>query len=286
LIYDVYRALLVVLQRYGRPEKASLGEHQHKTAVLPLLIVPGLTSRCFPREAFSMGTREDLTGRTFGRLTAKEFAEKRKSGPYWRCECECGNSVVVWAANLKRGSTRSCGCLNLEVATEHMRKLGASSRRHGESHTYLHKTWDSMHQRCNNPNDKSYHRYGGRGITVHPSFAVYEDFRDYVLNNLGHRKPGESLDRENNNGNYEPGNLRWATRHQQGRNQDTNRIVEVFGEAMCMAEAVEKYGAAPYETTLKRLNNYGWPLEKALLTPPRKQKNNARPTPTPNPEMT
>jgi hypothetical protein len=112
---------------------------------------------------------------------------------------------------------------------------------------------------------------------VHPCFAVYEDFREYVLTQLGERRGGQSLDRIDNARGYEPGNLRWASRSDQNRNRRNNHIVAIFGETLCLAEAVEKWGLASYATTRQRVSRHNWPLEKALLTPSRKQKNNSQP---------
>jgi len=212
----------------------------------------------------------NLSGLVFSRLVVKEFVGIRGKGASWKCVCECGNETIVSSNSLRRGTTRSCGCLALEAKTKNVRKMREANTRHGETHSYLYQTWWSMRQRCSNPNVRNYPRYGGRGITTHPVFDVYEGFRDYVLTSLGHRKPRESLDRIDNNGNYEPGNLRWATPPQQQRNRGDNRMVELFGEELCLTEAIEKWGVADYGTIQARVYKLGWPIEKAILTPPRK----------------
>jgi len=220
----------------------------------------------------------DLTGQVFGMLTVKEFAGVRYDGAAtWRCLCKCGNHHVVEGRCLRSGGSTSCGCVRLELAADLGRKLGAAKKRHGETGTRLHSTWMKIHQRCENPNNPAYPRYGGRGIRVHESFSGYEGFRDYILANLKHRKPGESLDRVDNDKGYEPRNLRWATPPQQARNRERNHIVTVFGETLCLAEAVEKWGVTSYIVIYQRIHKYGWPIERALLAPLRGQKNNSQP---------
>lgn len=209
----------------------------------------------------------DLTGQVFNRLTVKEFAGVRSGNSQWKCKCSCGNEAVVQGGNLKSGASKSCGCFSIEG----VRKLGLASKTHGGYGSYLYNLWTRIHQRCGNPRCPDYPRYGGRGITTHPDFDTFEGFQEYILRNLGHRKLGHSLDRTDNDGNYEPGNLRWATREEQGRNTRANVIVEVFGEAISLAEAVEKWGKVCRSTTRYRLS-LGWPIEEALLAPAGKKR--------------
>jgi hypothetical protein len=151
---------------------------------------------------------EDLTSRRFGRLVALEFAGRSKKGnAYWKCRCDCGNVVTVEKPNLK-WSTVSCGCYRTEVnGTHHMT----------ESPTY--QSWCSLITRCTNQNRKDWKNYGGRGIKVCDRWLhSFENF----LADMGPRPDGMTIDRIDNDGNYEPGNCRWATKLEQNRN--TTRI--------------------------------------------------------------
>jgi hypothetical protein len=169
----------------------------------------------------------DMTGRTFGRLRVKRRATNGPRGKSrWHCLCACGHRTVVSGTNLRSGHSLSCGCLSLE------RMRGNNyNRRHGGAGTSLHNVWTGMNRRCSRPNNKSYKDYGARGIRVHPpwqdSFAL---FREWVLANIGDRPSASySLDRVDNDGHYEPGNLRWATRSEQRRNR--RRLASAYIQA-------------------------------------------------------
>jgi hypothetical protein len=153
-----------------------------------------------------------ITGQVFGRLTVLGFAGSSHNpyGTLWHCRCTCGNTVTVHRAYLKRGSTRSCGCLRIETT----RKLKFS---HGETHNRKESTelmtYKAAKQRCNNKKNVGYKNYGGRGIRF--KFKSFSQF----LKELGRRPRGKMLDRIDNNGHYEPGNVRWVTRLEQNRNK-------------------------------------------------------------------
>lgn len=152
----------------------------------------------------------DLTGQRFGRLVVVSFSHKTL-GAYWNCCCDCGEHRVVSSNNLRRGNSKSCGCVRRE-------KLVARTTRHGMSQTRLHRIWAAMLQRCHYEKNNNYERYGGRGIAVCSAWrSSFEAFRDWALAN-GYRDD-LTIDRMNNDGNYEPGNCRWATRLEQERNK-------------------------------------------------------------------
>lgn len=167
-------------------------------------------------------------GRVYHDLTVIEFAGKARTGhSLWKCKCACGCEVVVRDCALTSGNTKSCGCRNLRNITKHGMHM---------SGTY--KSWAAMKSRCDDPNATAFKDYGGRGITYCESWADFENF----LRDMGERPAGMTIDRVDTNGNYEPGNCRWATRKTQMRNRRCNRMVVLDGARMTLMEAAERLG--------------------------------------------
>lgn len=174
-----------------------------------------------------MPEKLDLIGQRFGRLKVIGFSH-RNHHSFWNCICDCGGVSVVDRSNLKNRNTKSCGCLRKEISP---------TKTHGLSRTPLHRAWESMKRRCNNKNDTGYKNYGGRGIAVcnrwMESFEnFYEDMGEIPSKN-------HSIDRIDNNGDYEPGNCRWATRKQQCRNKRNNVFYEFRGKKRTLGEISE-----------------------------------------------
>lgn len=202
-----------------------------------------------------MGKKEDLTGRRFGRLTVIEETDVRKGGSVvWLCECECGTRKGISAHCLKSGRVLSCGCYNKE-----------KELRHGMSHTRLHHAWQSMIDRCVNPSNKEYANYGGRGIKVCDEWLTFENFAEWAYANgfVEDIKRGDcTLDRIDNNGNYEPSNCRWVDMKVQGRNRRNNVVIECNGESHCLSEWAEILGE-PYAKLTSRWRR-GWSAYEIL----------------------
>jgi len=164
----------------------------------------------------------DETGNTFGRLTVVSRIPGIPKHAHWLCRCECGNLVIVPGGQLRSGKTRSCGCLNLESLRARKTTHGQSA---GGSRTRVFRIWLAMRQRCSNPNQPHYARYGGRGIKVcdewNNSFeAFYRDMGDPPT--LHH-----SIDRIDNEGPYEKANCKWSTPKEQAQNRRPNPLWRV-----------------------------------------------------------
>jgi hypothetical protein len=173
----------------------------------------------------------------------------------WLCECSCGGTTIAFTGNLRRGHTQSCGCLQME-------RTGNANRRHGESKQRISRIWSSMKARCTNPTVKCYPRYGGRGIKVCEEWDSYENFRDWAL--LNGYKDGLTVDRINNDGDYEPGNCRWTTKKEQSNNMRSNVRISFGGEEMTVAQWSRKMGFK--DKTLHWRLKSGWSIEKAITT--------------------
>ena len=169
-------------------------------------------------------------GDRYGRLTVTEPARLPNtpgrvrhgfsSGPLGaRCRCDCGNELLVSANRLTSGNTQSCGCLKIEKAAARLAAMSQANRSHGLSGHPLYETWHGMMMRCYDSNHAYYQHYGGRGIQVCAQWHDPARFIADIEAVIGPRPDGMTLDRPSNDGNYEPGNVRWATRSQQSRNR-------------------------------------------------------------------
>lgn len=201
----------------------------------------------------------DLTGQRFGRLTVEArdgiaVSPNGQTRPTWLCRCDCGQTVTVFGENLRNGRTKSCGCYQRQRISERSLRHGHARRsidRQGQR-SPEYRAWCAAKNRCNNHCDKNYPRYGGRGIRMSNEWAnSFEAF----LRDMGSRPDGCTLDRIENNGNYEAGNCRWATQVTQNQNRRSNRYVMLNGERVVVTEASRRSGLSRYL------------IDQALLTP-------------------
>jgi hypothetical protein len=190
----------------------------------------------------------DITGQLFGKLTAVKREGTDKEGKaLWLCKCECGNETITTGKRLRKGITRSCGCI---------------VNKHNMTATPTWNTWDSMMERCYRTSSKHYKRYGARGIKVHEPWHEFVNF----YRDMGKRPEGKSLDRIDNNGNYEPGNCRWADNFTQNNNRGNyNTLFTLNGVTKTQAEWARKLGLK--DTAIQERLRRGWSVEKALTTP-------------------
>lgn len=204
----------------------------------------------------------DLTGKRFGRLTVLGFSHKVVYSQtnvryYWNCRCDCGTEKLVLASQL-RGGTLSCGCLTKE---RHPRKHGMSKHR-------LFGIWHSMIERCENPHCRAYKDYGDRGISVCEEWHESKNFFDWALAN-GYSEE-LSIDRIDVDGNYEPGNCRWADTYTQANNTRKNHYLTINGETKTVAQWAAQNNIS-YKLVYARIK-MGWSFEEAVTKPVRKMK--------------
>lgn len=204
---------------------------------------------------------QNLIGKTFERLTVISRAPNGKNWKVrWNCECTCGNTTIAHAHSLRSGRTQSCGCLHREQITQR-------NITHNMTKSPEYSSWHHIIDRCCNPADKGYKNYGGRGITICDKWRKsFKAFYDYI----GSRpSPKHSIDRINNDGNYEPGNIRWASKKVQANNSRHNHHITINGKTKNIAQWAKTVGLNR-GTLLYRIKA-GWPPVKALFTPTHKK---------------
>lgn len=208
-----------------------------------------------------MANVKDLAGQVFGRLTALRMAGMDDHGKaMWECSCECGAVKVVCGSHLRNGHTKSCGCFRRDTAS-------ADRTEHGMTGSPEWRAWNTMKRRCGEAAFQGYQNYGGRGI------AVCNEWIDSFESFFAHVGPrpsrGHSIDRVDVNGNYEPGNVRWATREEQNRNRRSNILITAHGKTLTAAEWSRSMGMSNGAVRM-RIRRGDSPEQAVLGIQPRK----------------
>lgn len=209
-------------------------------------------------------TRRDISGMVFGRWTVTRIFRISKSGnSIWECVCVCGTKKNIVGSHLITGQSKSCGCLMAELVSKRNIKHGASKRGRTTTEYY---SWNGLKRRCLDKTDENFSRYGGRGIRVCERWV--HSFENFIEDMGIKPSPNHTIDRIDNNGNYEPSNCRWATSKQQANNRRNQVVLNFNGKAMGLYGWSEELGIR-YATLWKRMND-GLPIEKILTSVKRK----------------
>ena len=211
----------------------------------------------------------DIIGKKFNRLTVLELVGTDKYGnTKFLCECDCGNRKILLGSKVKGGRTKSCGCLHSETARNNTKK-------HLSSHTKLYSVYAQILSRCFCKTNKNYHNYGGRGITVCAEWADkengFDSFYKWAIQN-GYNANAEfgkcTIDRIDNNGDYEPNNCRWVDIKTQANNKRQNHLITFNGKTQNVTQWATELGFT--KSTLFNRIRKGWSIEKMLTTPVKK----------------
>lgn len=193
-----------------------------------------------------------------------EFRHGKHGIRYVQCVCECGNISFKRYNDVKNGNAKSCGCKKKELNREASTKHGLTSKK-GKHPIYI--SWEEMKRRCYNKKSDQYKDYGGRGITVCDEWREHpEVFYKWALDNGW--EEGLTIDRIENDGNYEPSNCRWSDRPTQLRNTRRNINLTIFGETKCLQDWVSDERCIVGQRTLRaRIKVSNWNPEEAISTP-------------------
>lgn len=195
---------------------------------------------------------QDLTGKKFNNLTVLGFSHRKEEKYFWKCKCDCGKETIVESYRLRKGLTKSCGCLRV-----------TSNTKHGTWDSKLYRIYYGMLARCYKPQDKYFKSYGGKGITVCKEWKEnYINFKNWAMAN--NYKEGLSIDRIDSNKNYEPLNCRWVTLKEQGRNKKNVKLILYKGKEYYISDLAEMFNIN--RSTLYNRLKTGWDIEKALTT--------------------
>jgi hypothetical protein len=196
-------------------------------------------------------TMHDLTGKRFGELTVIKYASTDYNhNRKWLCKCDCGNVKTVCGYKLIAGTVKSCGCM----MKKRIPKYTAQD-------VLMHKIWRGMLYRCENPKCAAYYNYGGRGIKVCDEWHDFTKFENWALNS--NYQQGLSLDRINNDGNYESSNCRWATPEIQSNNKRTNVYYDFNGKNLTISQ-ISKITGIAYKDLYFSIKRKGTSLNEAI----------------------
>lgn len=207
----------------------------------------------------------NLLDKRFERLVVIGYVGRKSGQSVWLCDCDCGGSASVSASSLTSGRTRSCGCLNRETSSERFRK-------HDKSQEDLWRRWKLIIRRTTDKNFALYHRYGGRGIVVCDRWL--RSFSDFVSDMGPMPSSKHTIERSDNNGNYEPGNCRWATMKEQANNTSRSVRLNINGKEKTMEECEKEFGVSA--STIKRRRLLGWTDEESIAPIGQPRKKNRR----------
>lgn len=203
-------------------------------------------------------TLVDITGNRYGKLIVVERAGTYKYGEVtWLCQCDCGKQSTVRSSSLRRGDTKSCGCIAAGLARKRLET-------HGMSKTRLFHIWSMMLERCYRSYNKSYPRYGGRGILICDEWKNnFSSFYEWASSN-GY-SDALSIDRIDNDKGYYPENCRWTTVKEQANNRSTNNLLSACGRTQTLVQWASERGVQP-DTIAHRIK-HGWPVKCAIFAP-------------------
>lgn len=223
--------------------------------------------------------RINMIGMKFGKLTVtaldhevrKIYGQHKLYKLYWVCKCDCGNEKVICGSDLRRGDTKSCGCIKIDAAVKNIEQYNKHHRNgatNKETHerTRLYIIWAGMMRRCTATTGRLHRLYSGRGIRVCDEWTEYERFHEWAL--ASGYKPHLSIDRIDVNGGYRPENCRWATDVEQANNRRSNRFIEYNGDIHTISEW-ERITGLPIRSRI----DDGWSVERALTQKKRKVRN-------------
>lgn len=204
---------------------------------------------------------KDLTGQRFGRLEVIGIDDNSGRKTNWICQCDCGGVKIVRSDSLQSGAIKSCGCLKKEQDKENLTKHHS----HKQSGTRLYHTWIGLKGRCQNEHNARYSNYGGRGISVCVEWdKSFQAFYDWSLDN-GYEET-LTIDRINNDGNYEPSNCRWTTIKEQCNNRSTNIVIKIGNAEKTLKQWCDIF-EVEYNSTAARYHRNGYTTIQDLFNP-------------------